>query len=105
MTTTDEEKIRTACALAPFLAEHYYATGRDLADEAAADLKVLDLAAAYAELPVLAQQAGEAAAQPGLPPTVASAGRALWSQVNDLLGEVATAIRDRLRALAARADG
>jgi hypothetical protein len=44
------------------LAEYYYATGRDLVDVAALDQAIMGLAAAYAQLPALAQQTSEAAA-------------------------------------------
>jgi hypothetical protein len=58
----DEDRYTAAIALAPFLAEHYYATGRDLVDVAALDQAIMGLAAAYARLPALAQQTSEAAA-------------------------------------------
>src|SRR4051812_26439516 len=89
----------TAVALVPFLAEHYYATGEDLADAAAADRRILGLAAAYARLPALAQKAGEAAARPELPAEAVSASRSLCHEVDDLLYDTAAAIRDRLSAL------
>jgi hypothetical protein len=90
----------SAVALAPFLAEHYYATGEDLADAAAADRRILGLAAAYARLPALVQKAGEAAASPQLPPEAVSAGRSLCHEVDDLLNDTAAAIRRRLDILA-----
>jgi hypothetical protein len=98
----DEDRYTAAIALAPFLAEHYYATGRDLVDVAALDQAIMGLAAAYAQLPALAQQTSEAAARPGISATVAARGRLLCRQANDLLSETATAIRDRLGALADR---
>jgi hypothetical protein len=96
----DEDRYAAAIALAPFLAEYYYATGRDLVDVAALDQAIMGLAAAYAQLPALAQQTSEA--RPGISATVAARGRLLCRQVNELLSETATAIRDRLGALADR---
>jgi hypothetical protein len=98
----DEGRYAAAIALAPFLAEHYHATGRDLVDVAALDQMVMDLAAAYAQLPALAQQISEATARPGIPWPVAAHGRRLCWQANELLGETATAIRNRLGVLADR---
>ena len=87
----DEDRYTAAIALAPFLAEHYYATGRDLVDVAALDQAIMGLAAAYAQLPALAQQTSEAAARPGISATVAARGRLLCRQANELLSETATA--------------
>jgi hypothetical protein len=72
------------------------------ADVAALDQAIMGLAAAYAQLPALAQQTSEAAARPGISATVAARGRLLCRQANELLSETATAIRDRLGALADR---
>jgi hypothetical protein len=63
----DEDRYTAAIALAPFLAEHYYATGRDLVDVAALDQAIMGLAAAYAQLPALAQQTSRPAKQPPAP--------------------------------------
>jgi hypothetical protein len=87
----DEDRYTAAIALAPFLAEHYYATGRDLVDVAALDQAIMGLAAAYAQLPALAQQTSEAAARPGISATVAARGRLLCRQAKR------TAERDRYR--------
>ncbi len=100
MVSPGDDRYQTAGALAPFLAEHYYATGQDLADAAAADDKILVLAAAYARLPALAQQAGEAAAQTDPSVEGASAEQLRWRQVDALLNETAIAIRHRLSVLA-----
>jgi hypothetical protein len=91
--------VQAAVTLAPFLADYYYATGRDLADAAALDQTILDLAAAYSELPGLAQQAGEYAAQTGASEAVVAQAQRLCRQINDLLGETAAAIRNRLGVL------
>lgn len=95
-----EDIYGSAVVLVPFLAEHYYATGEDLADVATADRKILGLAAAYARLPAMAQKASEAAASPELPPDAVSSGRSLCHEVDDLLNDTASAIRHRLNALA-----
>jgi hypothetical protein len=100
----DQSAVLAAVTLAPFLADYYYATGQDLADAAALDQTVLDLAAAYAELPGLAQQAGEYAARTDASAAVIAHAQRLCRQINDLLAETATAIQHRLRILSNRND-
>lgn len=95
------EPDRTAAALAPFIADHYSKTGQDLAADAAADETLLCLAAIYAELPALAQEAGEASARAGNRSRPGN-GRHLCREANELLTETGNAIQHRLQTLAER---
>jgi hypothetical protein len=97
----DDDRHRAAAVLAGFLAEHYYATGQDLADVAAADPAILDLAAGYDRLPALAEQTSELAARDDVSDRTIDRSLVALAQVNKLLNQTAVTIRQRLRALAA----
>ncbi|NUR94522.1 MAG: hypothetical protein HOV67_04595 [Kribbellaceae bacterium] len=98
-----ETAIAAAEAVAPLIAEHYYATGDDLSEEAADDAHLMDLALLYAELPAVMDDAGQqcAAVEPG---DVATAvhNKGVHDEANQLLKDTADAIRRRLTQLAGK---
>jgi len=102
-----KDRARAAAeALAPFLAEHYYATGVDLTENARLDRVLLRIAGLYADLPALAEQAAELCAggdRLGAEP-VRRRGRGLHRQTNLMLSETADAIRHRLQVIAVRSN-
>ncbi|ADB34639.1 hypothetical protein Kfla_5633 [Kribbella flavida DSM 17836] len=87
--------------LAPFLAEHYAATGQDLTALAATDQKLLALARVYAGLPGIAEEIAETTIRPDTARRQARI-RHLYHQANDMLNDTAVAIRHRLTVLARR---
>ena len=103
---TRQSALAAAEALAPFIAEHYHATGEDLADAAAADSRLMGLASVYAELPAVVEEAARRAAREHPRDPEASAyHQALGAEANQLLNDTAEAIRHRLERLRGRDGG
>ena len=94
-------RARALAVLAPFVAEYQAMTGMDLSDRVLGDSVLLSLAAMYASLPWAAEQTAEAWMQE-CKLAVDRASHPSWQlnqQANNLLPEVAEAIRRRLRYL------
>jgi hypothetical protein len=98
-----EAVLAAAEALAPLIAEHYSATGEDLTAAAADDRRLMSLAALYAELPSIAEEAGLLAANQH-ESADAEDERALTRSADSLLHETAEAIRHRLGVLSREVD-
>jgi hypothetical protein len=94
-------RARALAVLAPFVAEYQAMTGMDLSDRVLGDSVLLSLAAMYVSLPRAAEQTAETWMRE-CSIAVDRASHPSWQlnkQANELLPEVAEAIRHRLRYL------